>query len=969
MALGDPVQQSATLRQDDKGGYSEASLRELRDYVKALMSQKQSGNYPFTLGSGLERLSHDFMAGYLGNLADQRERATLTGKGSDWDRFLKKGKPEGPMPVGPQKTSAIPESGSPDYYALRGGGLPAVPPGASVGAPGTASLPGAPVTPARSSMYNNPATASDAGAGGPGADIPFYKGGGTQALAALMTPSKTQSKPLPTQAAAEDLSKEPMTVPPSNIDPEFEKRMMTFEGYKPNAYQDYHQYSIGYGSRANSPNEVIDKNEARKRLQDDIYSASKVVDSLGVPLAKGQREALISLTMDAGPKWVTSGLGQAVKNNDWDTAKNIFVQYNKAGGKVLPGLVDRRMKELSWTGAVPDIEATQGIVDQYRQQQLTGRAVATPPPVPPTPITTAQASPPSAPPPPLGAPPGAPMPIRPPAAVSPPPVRAAQAPAVPPPAPAPLPPAAVAGTAQARPNVPFPVSPYGNEEPSATPVQRDLGTLVGNLARRGQLLTPAEMQEAAKLRLGTGPQYQLDPQTGNLITTVPGQPPFMTPNYPGFHGAISNIPGTPFEGMLTTDKEGRPIGRQILPLIPPLNISPPAQRGGDIFGAGEEPTPGTAPAPRGTTPPVTAPTPAPGSVPAPPSRTPAPPSAPAVPPDLGALPAGTKLAAAGPVSGDPAVGMRLAQAAAGAANEPTNEELKKLPTNSPPDREWKKVLNEAASKPAPQIGEGEQPPNPFDMRPEHMSVYSEKKKAYETKITEQAKEQSKMMGERLKSIHETGAQARKQAPGLKLGLNLLKEGKTLGLEQGPAAEVITLLKSLRGEAGRIGEKYNIPYLKELAKQEGGDPNQVLVKLISTLTLENMRSMLGPGAGPFRQYETILMRQSLGGQELSPGAQRTVFEMIDKLNDRMITYDDMATAWENKFHSLDSRFINAQNKFDREHPMFQPGEFDKYMKALTEEETKAPAVKPAPAAAPPATRQQLLDEMKRRGITP
>jgi hypothetical protein len=155
----------------------------------------------------------------------------------------------------------------------------------------------------------------------------------------------------------------------------------------------------------------------------------------------------------------------------------------------------------------------------------------------------------------------------------------------------------------------------------------------------------------------------------------------------------------------------------------------------------------------------------------------------------------------------------------------------------------------------------------------------------------------------------------------------------------------------------------------LAKQEGGDPNQVLVKLISTLTLENMRSMLGPGAGPFRQYETILMRQSLGGQELSPGAQRTVFEMIDKLNDRMITYDDMATAWENKFHSLDSRFINAQNKFDREHPMFQPGEFDKYMKALTEEETKAPAVKPAPAAAPPATRQQLLDEMKRRGITP
>ena len=77
------------------------------------------------------------------------------------------------------------------------------------------------------------------------------------------------------------------------------------------------------------------------------------MDALGVPLDPGKKAALTSLTYNAGPKWMQSGLGQAVKAGDWNTAKQRFLQYNKADGQTLPGLVKRRMAEASWLGGDP----------------------------------------------------------------------------------------------------------------------------------------------------------------------------------------------------------------------------------------------------------------------------------------------------------------------------------------------------------------------------------------------------------------------------------------------------------------------------------------------------------------------------------------------------------------------------------------------------------------------------------------
>lgn len=125
-----------------------------------------------------------------------------------------------------------------------------------------------------------------------------------------------------------------------------------FEGYSPKAFGDYRQYSIGYGTKATAPGETIDRDTAEQRLQTELGNAAQYVDKAFPQLPEGARAALTSLTYNAGPGWINSGLGKAVGAGDWGTARDLFLQYNKAGGQVLPGLVNRRAQEAAWlTGA------------------------------------------------------------------------------------------------------------------------------------------------------------------------------------------------------------------------------------------------------------------------------------------------------------------------------------------------------------------------------------------------------------------------------------------------------------------------------------------------------------------------------------------------------------------------------------------------------------------------------------------
>lgn len=141
------------------------------------------------------------------------------------------------------------------------------------------------------------------------------------------------------------------------LDPQYLDAIKGFEGYNPdpNGASDYKQFSSGYGTKVQPGDENIPADQRQgvyeQRFQNEVDKASQSVDSFAPNLPSGVRAALTSLTYNAGPGWQQSGLGQAIKAGDFDKAREIFLQYNHAGGQVDPGLTARRQKEATWFGA------------------------------------------------------------------------------------------------------------------------------------------------------------------------------------------------------------------------------------------------------------------------------------------------------------------------------------------------------------------------------------------------------------------------------------------------------------------------------------------------------------------------------------------------------------------------------------------------------------------------------------------
>lgn len=133
------------------------------------------------------------------------------------------------------------------------------------------------------------------------------------------------------------------------LDPALVSAVKKFEGYSANPYWDYKQHTSGYGTRA-TPGETIDQATAEQRLAEELQKAAGYVNNLHPDMPSGVRNALTSLTFNAGPKWINSGLGELVKAGDWQGAQARLLEYNKAGGQVNSGLVNRRAQEASWFG-------------------------------------------------------------------------------------------------------------------------------------------------------------------------------------------------------------------------------------------------------------------------------------------------------------------------------------------------------------------------------------------------------------------------------------------------------------------------------------------------------------------------------------------------------------------------------------------------------------------------------------------
>ncbi|HFZ2331078.1 TPA: lysozyme [Citrobacter freundii] len=130
-----------------------------------------------------------------------------------------------------------------------------------------------------------------------------------------------------------------------------------FEGCSLTAYPDpgtgSDPWTIGYGwtkpvdGKPVKRGMTIDQATAVRLLKTGIVSYENDVSKLvKVRLTQGQFDALVSFAYNVGTRALsTSTLLKKLNAGDYDGAADEFLRWNKAGGKVMPGLTSRRKAE------------------------------------------------------------------------------------------------------------------------------------------------------------------------------------------------------------------------------------------------------------------------------------------------------------------------------------------------------------------------------------------------------------------------------------------------------------------------------------------------------------------------------------------------------------------------------------------------------------------------------------------------
>lgn len=104
--------------------------------------------------------------------------------------------------------------------------------------------------------------------------------------------------------------------------------------------------TIGYGhTKGVQLNEEINALQAEIFLREDLESVEESLNQLDLPVNQNQFDALCSLIFNVGIwAFMKSKLLSKIKAGN-PTAPDEFLDWTKAGGKVLPGLVARRKAE------------------------------------------------------------------------------------------------------------------------------------------------------------------------------------------------------------------------------------------------------------------------------------------------------------------------------------------------------------------------------------------------------------------------------------------------------------------------------------------------------------------------------------------------------------------------------------------------------------------------------------------------
>jgi len=113
------------------------------------------------------------------------------------------------------------------------------------------------------------------------------------------------------------------------------------------AYWDKKQYSIGFGTKAKSKDEVITHEEALSRLNEATEKAQKDVmefrEKFNYDWNTDQVKALTSFTFNLGRNNLLKLIEKGTRGTE--EIADMMLEYNMAGGKVEPGLTKRRKAE------------------------------------------------------------------------------------------------------------------------------------------------------------------------------------------------------------------------------------------------------------------------------------------------------------------------------------------------------------------------------------------------------------------------------------------------------------------------------------------------------------------------------------------------------------------------------------------------------------------------------------------------
>ena len=128
-----------------------------------------------------------------------------------------------------------------------------------------------------------------------------------------------------------------------------EKLTESFEGCRLTAYQDVGGvWTIGYGHTKDvKEGDIISLYQAEQFLISDIGWAENVVNDLvTVPLNQDEFNALVDFVFNLGEgNFEKSTLVKLLNNSDYQGATDEFIKWDRAGGKVVVGLLRRRIAE------------------------------------------------------------------------------------------------------------------------------------------------------------------------------------------------------------------------------------------------------------------------------------------------------------------------------------------------------------------------------------------------------------------------------------------------------------------------------------------------------------------------------------------------------------------------------------------------------------------------------------------------